>query len=57
MADFLDTLMGPRALPFLGDDDGGRWFHPYGRRDQFGRATLATCATLLNRTRLGIRDV
>lgn len=50
MADFLHTVMGPqRSLPFLGDDDGGRWFHPYGRRDQFGRATLATCATLLGR--------
>lgn len=50
MADFLHTLMGPeRSLPFLGDDDGGRWFHPYGPRDQFGRATLATCATLLGR--------
>jgi hypothetical protein len=32
-------------LPLLGDDDGGRWFHPYGPRDQFGRATLASCAT------------
>ncbi len=50
MADFLHSLMGPRrSLGFLGDDDGGRWFHPYGRRDEFGRATLATCATLLNR--------
>jgi Heparinase II/III-like protein/Heparinase II/III N-terminus len=50
MAEFLHTLMGPeRSLPFLGDDDGGRWFHPYGRRDQFGRATLATCATFLGR--------
>ncbi|MFL6351677.1 MAG: alginate lyase family protein [Bryobacteraceae bacterium] len=50
MADFLHTLMGPeRSLPFLGDDDGGRWFHPYGHRDQFGRATLATSATFLGR--------
>jgi len=50
MADFLQMLMGPqRLLPFLGDDDGGRWFHPYGARDQFGRATLATCAALLGR--------
>jgi hypothetical protein len=48
MADFVQTVMGPeRKLPFLGDDDGGRWFHPYGRRNQFGRATLATCAMLL----------
>jgi hypothetical protein len=34
----------------LGDDDGGRWFHPYGPRDRFGRATLATFATFLGRT-------
>jgi hypothetical protein len=50
MADYLAALMGPsRVLPFLGDDDGGRVFHPYGRRDRFGRATLATCARLLDR--------
>jgi hypothetical protein len=37
MADYLDALMGPqRRLPFLGDDDGGRLFHPYGARDCFG---------------------
>ena len=41
MADYLAALMGPRRiLPFLGDDDGGRLFHPYGDRDKFGRATL-----------------
>ncbi|HTU47746.1 MAG TPA: alginate lyase family protein [Bryobacteraceae bacterium] len=52
MADFLHSLMGPqRSLAFLSDDDGGRWFHPYGARDEFGRATLATCATLLGRDR------
>lgn len=50
MGDFLETLLGPdRSLPFLGDDDGGRWFHPYGARDQFGRATLATCGTFFRR--------
>jgi Heparinase II/III-like protein/Heparinase II/III N-terminus len=50
MADFLATLLGPdRSLPFLGDDDGGRWFHPYGLRERFGRATIATCATFLKR--------
>lgn len=48
MALYLDALLGPgRKLPFLGDDDGGRLFHPYGSRHQFGRATLATCAALL----------
>jgi hypothetical protein len=50
MAEYLDALMGPaRKLPFLGDDDGGRWFHPYGARDEFGRATLATCSVLFDR--------
>jgi len=43
MAEYLAALMGPAGrLPLLGDDDGGRLFHPYGRRDRFGRATLAT---------------
>ncbi len=51
MAGYLDALLGPsRALPFLGDDDGGRLFHPYGRRDAFGRASVATAALLLRRT-------
>jgi hypothetical protein len=50
MADFLDALLGPdRVLPFLGDDDGGRWFHPYGPRDQFGRATLDAANVFLAR--------
>ncbi len=47
MADCLDLVAGPaRRLPALGDDDGGRFFHPYGRRERFCRATLATCALL-----------
>ncbi len=50
MADFLHAVIGPeRLLPFLGDDDGGRWFHPYGPREEFARATLATCCALLGR--------
>jgi hypothetical protein len=50
MAEYLDALLGPgRALPLLGDDDGGRVFHPYGERGGFGRATLATCARLFER--------
>jgi hypothetical protein len=49
MAQYLAALAGSaRTLPALGDDDGGRLFHPYGRRDRFARATLATCALLLN---------
>ena len=44
------ALMGPSGvLPLVGDDDGGRVFHPYGDRLQFGRGTLATCAALFHR--------
>ena len=50
MAEYLDALLGrARALPFIGDDDGGRLFHPYGRRDLFGRATMATSSIVLDR--------
>ncbi len=50
MVDYLHALLGPaRALPFLGDDDGGRLFHPYGQRDRFGRATIATASIVLDR--------
>ncbi len=50
MAEYLFWLLGPaRRIAFLGDDDGGRLFHPYGERDQFGRATLATCGILFDR--------
>ncbi len=50
MAAYLDALMGPgRSLPLIGDDDGGRFFHPYGPRDRFGRATLAACGCFLKR--------
>jgi hypothetical protein len=48
MAQYLAALMGPsRSLPFLGDDDGGRFFHPFGPRHRFGRATLAACGCFL----------
>jgi len=50
MADYLHYLLGPAGkISFFGDDDGGRVFHPYGPRDQFGRATLTTCGLLFNR--------
>ena len=50
MAEYLDALLGPaRKLPLIGDDDGGRLFHPFGERMEFGRATLATCAVMLGR--------
>jgi len=50
MGDYLHAVLGPaRTLPFLGDDDGGRLFHPYGRRDQFARASMATASLICNR--------
>ena len=50
MVDYLHALMGPaRVLPLLGDDDGGRLFHPYGDRGAFGRATIATASIVLDR--------
>ena len=50
MAEYLHAVLGPaRALAFIGDDDGGRLFHPYGPRDRFGRATMATASIVLNR--------
>ncbi len=50
MAEYLWALLGPGgAIPFLGDDDGGRLFHPYGDRSRFGRASLAASAAFLER--------
>jgi hypothetical protein len=47
MGQFLNAITGPEGLlTCFGDDDGGRLFHPYGDRAQFGRATLATCSLL-----------
>lgn len=44
MAEYLDALLGTAgSIPLIGDDDGGRLFHPYGNRPAFGRASLATC--------------
>jgi hypothetical protein len=49
MAEFLDTVTGPSGgLAFFGDDDGGRLFHPYGPRNGFVFATLATCGAFLD---------
>ena len=50
MAEFLDAVTGaPGTLPFIGDDDGGRLFYPYGSRRRFASATLATCGEFLGR--------
>jgi hypothetical protein len=50
MAEYLDWLLGAsRSIAFFGDDDGGRLFHPYGPRNQFGRVTLTTCGILFEK--------
>jgi hypothetical protein len=50
MADYIDALLGPeRSMPIFGDDDGGRFFFPYGDKAAFGRGTLATASLLLER--------
>ena len=48
MAKFLASITSVSGeLPFLGDDDGGRFFSPFGPRPLFARATLATLSLLL----------
>jgi Heparinase II/III-like protein/Heparinase II/III N-terminus len=49
MADFLASVVNANGdLPFLGDDDGGRVFYPFGARVRFARATLATASLMLD---------
>ncbi|MEP7351640.1 MAG: alginate lyase family protein [Acidobacteriota bacterium] len=51
MVDFLSALVSSQGiLPLIGDEDGGRFFHPYGERNRFAQATLVSCANLLQRT-------
>ena len=57
MADYLAAVQGPsRKLPVIGDDDGGRFFHPFGPRDCFGRATQASCSVWLDLSRSYTRE-
>ena len=50
MAEFLHALVSRKGLlPLIGDEDGGRLFHPYGVRQRFAEGTLATCASLFQR--------
>lgn len=57
MAGFLHALHTPAGtLPFLGDDDGGRLFHPYGSRERFGAATLSACAARIGRPSLRLAE-
>jgi len=47
--EYLRAILGPRwEIPLIGDDDGGRLFHPFGDRAQFGRSTLATAALVFD---------
>ncbi len=49
MAHYLASIAGvSRRLPLIGDDDGGRLFHPYGERTKFCRATLTAAGVLLD---------
>lgn len=51
MTDFLAAVVHAEGeLPLLGDDDGGRLFHPYGKRRQFSRGTLATASLMQRRS-------
>lgn len=50
MAWYLSSVISDAGdLPFIGDDDGGRFFHPFGRRGRFARATLAVACLLLGK--------
>ena len=50
MGDFLAGIVSADGgLPFLGDDDGGRFFYPYGPRPHFARATLAVASMLVSK--------
>lgn len=50
MAQYLWALAGAGEMPLMGDDDGGRLFHPFGERGHFARATLAACAAFTGET-------
>src|SRR5271169_25867 len=50
MAEFLGSILSENGeFPFFGDDDGGRFFFPFGPRARFARATLATASLLLGK--------
>lgn len=50
MAEFLGSIVSDGGdLGYLGDDDGGRFFSPFGSRSRFARATLGTTSCLLGK--------
>lgn len=49
MAWYLKSLVGASgSLPFIGDDDGGRLFLPFGDRRRFALSSLATAGVLFD---------
>ncbi len=47
MAEFVASIVSEGGdLLVLGDDDGGRFFHPHGPRPRFARASLAVASVL-----------
>lgn len=50
MAAYLDACLPSSGdLPFMGDDDGGRFFHPYGERPRFALGSLAAAGVYFGR--------
>jgi len=57
MAEFLASIVSDSGdLAFLGDDDGGRFFSPYGARSRFARGTLATASLLIGKCFISSRE-
>ena len=57
MTEFLAAIVSEDGeLAFLGDDDGGRVFHPYGSRTGFARGTLAAASVFLNKPAFAFSD-
>lgn len=57
MAEFLAAIVSNSGdLPFVGDDDGGRFYHPYGPRPRFGRGSLATASAMLGQRYFSYTD-
>ncbi|HEU0119531.1 MAG TPA: alginate lyase family protein [Bryobacteraceae bacterium] len=53
MAEYLDAWSGSGGpMPLAGDDDGGRFFHPYGPRERFYQATVTTAHLALQNNAL-----
>ena len=51
MTEFLASILNANGdLPRLGDDDGGRLFHPFGKRAHFARGTIAAASVILDKS-------